>query len=182
VIGGGITSTIETFVPGTPQPTSGGAIATTCYGTLTLAKTGGGTLPALQKTYVTQFIPDAVTPANSKLYNCGRNSVNGKYECYSLAQTAGATWTLVTITPAVTTTTVPLSFLWFIYNKQIFIATDSQAGVLNLAAGTSQPFWDTSANLPKMPSLLATGITKIVWSNKTCLCSEDLLVTLSRAF
>ncbi len=168
MIGGGITSTIETFVPGTLQPTSGGAIATTCYGTLTLAKTGGGTIPSLQGTYVTQFIPDAVTAANSKLYYCGRNSVNGKYECYSLAQTA-ATWTPVDITPAVTTTTVPLSFLWFIYNKQIFIATDSQAGVLNLAAGTSQPFWDKSANLPKMPNLLASGITKIVWSNKTCI-------------
>jgi hypothetical protein len=158
VIGGGTLSIIETFVPGTLQPTSGSAIATTCYGTLTLAKTGGGTIPSLQGPYVTQFIQDASTPSNSKLYNCGRNSVNGKYECYSLAQSSGATWTPVTITPAVTTTTVPISFLWFIYNKQIFIATDSQAGVLNLAAGTSQSFWDKSTNLPKMPITMTTGI------------------------
>ncbi len=168
MLGGGLfPSPIETFVPGTLQPTSGDAIATTCYGTLTLAKTGGGTLPPLVKPFVSQFIPDTVTPANSKLYYCGRNGVIGQYECYSLAQASGATWTIVTFTPALTT--IPISFYWFTYNAHIFIATDNQVAVLNLAAGTSQSFWDKSTNLPKMPSTMATGIPKIFYSNKRLL-------------
>ncbi len=158
--GAGLSSPIETFVPGTVQPTTQGAIATTCYGTLTSAKTGGGTIPTLQVPYVSQFIPDTVTPANSKLFFCGRNAGTGSFECYSLAQASGATWTPVDFTPALPS--IPVSFFWFTYNAQIFIATDNQVAVLNLAAGTSQSFWDTSTNLPKMPTTLTTGITKKV--------------------
>jgi hypothetical protein len=120
---------------------SGDAIATTCYGTLTLAQTGGGTIPTLQSPYISQFIPDAVTPANSKLYYCGRNGVISQYECYSLAQAPGATWTLVIFKPPLTT--IPISFYWFTYNSQIFIATDNQVAVLNLAAAQ----WSEIKNL-----------------------------------
>jgi hypothetical protein len=87
-----------------------------------------------------------------------------EYKCYSLAQAPGATWTLVIFTPPLTT--IPISFYWFTYNSQIFIATDNQIAVLNFAAGTSQSFWDSPTNLPKMPSTMATGIPKIFYSNK----------------
>ncbi len=141
MIGGGNTFTIETFVPGVFQNTTANPIAPTCYGTLPSVKNSpAGSLPGASGPYITQFIPDPANPENSKLFYCGRSMTTGRFECYSLTGTAGATWTPVVFASPFTLNSIPGSFRWFIYNAQIFIATDSQAIVLNFATATGQNF------------------------------------------
>jgi hypothetical protein len=138
VIGGKRGAIVEAFVPGT-------AAAASCYGVVPNA---AKLLPA--------FLNPVALYDTAKLYVCGTSYSSGLFECYVLSD-AGV-WTAVDLSSC-NIYSFPYTFQWFIYNNQIWIINDNGPKVLDVlnTINKCQNFWDTTANLPPMPSALQTN-------------------------
>ncbi len=145
-------ATVESFVPKT-KDFAGADTLPACYGVVPNAIASGGKLPILSNP-IAQY-----DSAAKRLYACGQSSVTTLFECYSYDK-AGAVWTKITLQAATfNANSFSNTYLWFIYNAQVWIADDVTPKILDLInpGKLVQNYWDTSTNLPTMPNSVLTN-------------------------
>ena len=133
VVMGGRGAIIEAFVPKTTD-FAGNPTNSACYGVVPNTLASGLTLPTFSYP-ILQYDAD-----NKRLFGCGISLASGYFECYSFDSTS---WTQITLN--YNQYSFPTSYLWFIYNKQIWIFNDNGPRVIDLIASPNvvQNFWVT---------------------------------------